>query len=129
VWNVHGLNKKARRDYVRDTILSSKADIVCLQETKVAAFSTHLLLSLCGSDLDKFLALPANGTRGGILVAWKGAVCHAISSRVDNFSVSVQFIGMDSSNWWFTVLMKMREKSNFCRNVKTSELFAVPPGC
>jgi len=102
VWNARGLNKKARRNYVRDTILSSKADIVCLQETKVAALSTHLLLSVCGSDFDKSLTLPATGTRGGILIAWKGAVCQVISSGVDNFSVSVIFVGLDGSNWWFT---------------------------
>lgn len=102
VWNARGLNNKARRDYVRDTILSSKADIICLQETKVASFSSHLLLSVCGSDFDKFLTLPAVGTRGGILIAWKGAVCQVISSRIDNFSVSVQFAGMDGMNWWFT---------------------------
>jgi exonuclease III len=101
VWNARCLNNKARRDYVRDTILSSKADIICLQETKMASLSTHLLLSVCGSDFDKFLTLPANGTRGGILIAWKGAVCQVISSRIDNFSVSVQFAGMDG-NWWFT---------------------------
>jgi len=98
VWNARGLNKKARRNYVRDTILSSKADIVCLQETKVAALSTHLLLSVCGSDFDKSLTLPATGTRGGILIAWKGAVCQVISSGVDNFSVSVIFVGLDGSN-------------------------------
>jgi hypothetical protein len=68
----------------------------------VAAFSSHLLLSVCGSDFDKFLTLPAVGTRGGILIAWKGAVCQVISSRIDKFSVSVQFAGMDGMNWWFT---------------------------
>jgi len=32
VWNARGLNNKARRDYVRDTILYSKADIICLSK-------------------------------------------------------------------------------------------------
>jgi hypothetical protein len=30
------------------------------------------------------LTLPAVGTRGGILIAWKGAVCQVISSHIDN---------------------------------------------
>lgn len=102
IWNVRGLNNKARCDYVRDTILSSKADIVCLQETKVEAFSAYLLLSACGTEFDKCLTLPANGTCGGILIAWKGAVCQAISSRIDIFSASVQFVGLDGVNWCFT---------------------------
>jgi len=53
---------------------------------------------VCGSDFDKSLTLPATGTRGGILIAWKGAVCQVISSGVDNFSVSVIFVGLDGSN-------------------------------
>ncbi|PUV26829.1 hypothetical protein PAHAL_J014000 [Panicum hallii] len=102
VWNARGLNNKARRDCVRETILSSRADIICLQETKVSDLFPHLLLSVCGSEFDKFLTLPADGTRGGILIDWKGVVCQAISSRVDNYSVSVQFAGHDGMNWWFT---------------------------
>jgi hypothetical protein len=95
VWNAQGLNNKARRDCVRETILSCKADIICLQEIKVSDLSPHLLLSVCGSEFDKFLTLPADGTRGGILIAWKDAVCQAISSRVDNYLVSVHFAGLD----------------------------------
>lgn len=95
VWNARGLNNKARRVCVRETILSCKADIICLQEIKVSDLSPHLLLSVCGSEFNKFLTLPADGTCGGILIAWKGAVCQAISSRVDNYSVSVQFSGLD----------------------------------
>jgi exonuclease III len=84
------------------TILSPKANIICLQETKVSDLFPHLLLSVCGSRFDKFLTLPADGTRGGILIAWKCVVCQAISSRVDNYSVSVQFAGHDGMNWWPT---------------------------
>lgn len=87
-----GLNLTARRNSVRNTVLSSSADIVCLQETKIASVSSQLLLSALGSAFDKFVALPADGTRGGVFIAWKGACCHAISSRVDRFSVSVQFV-------------------------------------
>jgi exonuclease III len=37
IWNVRGLNKKARRDAVRQTIVSTRPDLVCLQETKKAS--------------------------------------------------------------------------------------------
>ena len=39
---------------------------------------------------------------GGILIAWKSDVCQALSSRVDTFSVSVQFAEQEGRNWWFT---------------------------
>jgi exonuclease III len=37
VWNIKGLNSSARQDAVRTMVESSKADILCLQETKMAA--------------------------------------------------------------------------------------------
>jgi exonuclease III len=88
-WNVRGLNMMARRSVVKDVILSSRVDIVCLQETKVAAINQFFLCSVFGSDFDKFVMLPAIGSSGGIIIAWKSVVVQAISSRVDSFSVSV----------------------------------------
>ena len=102
IWNVRGLNKIDRRNVVRDVILSSNADIVCLQETKVAILTQQVLLSVFGTVYDNFVALPAVGTRGGVLVAWKGGSCQAVASRVDNFSVSVLFAEQEGRNWWLT---------------------------
>lgn len=70
VWNVRELNMKARWDSVRDVIVSSGADIVCLQETKVMAVNHFFLGSVFGSNFDKFVLLPADGTRGlvGVLL-------------------------------------------------------------
>ncbi|CAD6250662.1 unnamed protein product [Miscanthus lutarioriparius] len=81
IWNVRGLNQRDHRNSVREVILSSNADIVCLQETKVANMSQHLFLSVFGSVYDNFIALPANGTRGEVLIAWKGCSCLAVASR------------------------------------------------
>ncbi|KAJ1257222.1 hypothetical protein BS78_K172300, partial [Paspalum vaginatum] len=102
VWNARGLNNQARRNSVCDTILSSHADIVCIHATKLAAVSSQLLLTVFGAAFDKFVTLPADGSRGGILIAWKGACCHTISSRVDRYSVSIQFAEQEGRNWWFT---------------------------
>ena len=41
VWNACGLNNKARFNSVRDVILSAKADVVCLQETKVTKVASR----------------------------------------------------------------------------------------
>lgn len=46
-WNVQGLNS-ARQDSVWAFVDSIRADIVCLQETKMAAVSRQLLLSSLG---------------------------------------------------------------------------------
>jgi exonuclease III len=102
IWNVRGLNKKARRDAVRQTIVSARPDMVCLQETKKASISRFMVMSLLGSEFDHFICLPALGTRGGILVAWKGGTCKVLQTRVDSFSVSVQVDHISGTPWWFT---------------------------
>lgn len=76
VWNVRGLNNKARRDVVRDTIASTRPEIVCLQETEIKNMTSRVLLTTLGASLDRHAVLPANGTRGSVLVAWNSTSCH-----------------------------------------------------
>ena len=61
-----------------------------------------MVMSLLGSEFDHFICLPALGTHGGILVAWKGATCKVLQTRVDSFSVSVQVDHISGTPWWFT---------------------------
>lgn len=102
IWNVRGLNRKARRDAVRMMVESTRPDIVCLQETKKESISRFMVFSLLGNVFDQFTFLPAIGTRGGILLAWKGSVCSALQTRVDEFSILVQFNHDSNLPWWFT---------------------------
>jgi exonuclease III len=92
IWNVRGLNRKSRCDSVRSVISSTRPDIVCLQETKKETISWRMVMTTLGIDFDNFLVLPAVGTRSGILMAWKGSVCRVLNSRIDTYSVSVQFV-------------------------------------
>jgi exonuclease III len=41
-WNVRGLNARAKCESVRQTILSTSATIVCLQETKNMSWTKDL---------------------------------------------------------------------------------------
>jgi endonuclease/exonuclease/phosphatase family metal-dependent hydrolase len=79
IWNVRGLNRKARCDVVRDLIGSCRPNIVYLQETKKEAISHRMVLSMLGADFDEFIVLLADG-----------------------FSVSAQFAHDEGSPWWFT---------------------------
>jgi hypothetical protein len=81
------------------------SNVSCGSSSNVFGSSTTQSVSNIDSHIvhiDNFLTLPAVGTHGGILIAWKGVVFQVISSRIDNFSVLVQFAGMDGMNWWFT---------------------------
>jgi exonuclease III len=50
---------------------SAWADIVCIQETKIANLSQRVTLSALGSGFSDYVVLPAVGASGGVLVAWK----------------------------------------------------------
>jgi hypothetical protein len=102
ILNVRGLNRKARWDLVSTIIASTRPDIVFLQETKNEAISRRMEMTTLKADFDNFLVLPADGTRGGILLAWKGTVCRVITSQIDTYSISVQIESAEGSPWWFT---------------------------
>jgi exonuclease III len=72
VWNVRGLNSRARRIAIRSLVDIAGASIVCFQETKMELICTRTILEMLGPDFDEYVYLPAIGTRGGILLAWKG---------------------------------------------------------
>lgn len=62
VWNFRGLNKKGRRDVVRDLVATTRPEIVCLQETKIQDMLMRLLLSTLDAEYDSHVTLPAEGT-------------------------------------------------------------------
>ena len=69
IWNVRGLNARARRYAIRSLIDTSGASIVCFQETKMAMICSPIILDALGSEFDEYVYLPALGTRGAILLA------------------------------------------------------------
>jgi exonuclease III len=102
IWNVRGLNSLARQDTVRTLVEATQADIVCIQETKIANMPQQVLLSALGSSFTDYLELPAMGASGGILVAWRRHVQTTKSRRLDINSSSIQFCSESGVAWWLT---------------------------
>lgn len=68
-WNVRGLNNPIRRDAVRDMVSSTRATIVCLQETKLQNIDDGMVRSTLGAQfVDNYSYLPAQGVRGQLWV-------------------------------------------------------------
>lgn len=55
---------------VHQVVQSYQPVVVCLQETKLSHISQRDVLSFLGQNFSSFVDLLAQGTRGGILVAW-----------------------------------------------------------
>lgn len=91
IWNVWGLNEWARRDCVHKVVDAVRPAIVCLQETKLDFISDWDVLAILGSGFGSFVFLPAQHTRGGILVAWRDDSITSLTYRVHLHSVAVHF--------------------------------------
>ena len=75
-WNVRGLNNPAKKHAVREFAVAAKVNLVCLQETKLDVIDPFIVMQCIGPSFDGFDYVPAEETRGGILLAWdSGATC------------------------------------------------------
>jgi hypothetical protein len=74
---------------------------VCLQETKMAVVPQRVLLWLV-TDFTNHVELPANGSSGGILAAWRRSLGTTGQTHVLTYSVSVQFCSEEGQPWWTT---------------------------
>jgi exonuclease III len=99
---VRGLNSSSRQSAVRELVASFRAEIVCIQETKMEEISRFSVISWLGADFADFVFLPSVGASGGILVAWKSHLGSTGVSRIYNHSVSVQFCKENGTCWWLT---------------------------
>jgi exonuclease III len=102
IWNVRGLNSVARQDSVRTIADASRADIVCIQETKITAVTTRILLSALGPDFSEFLVVPSVGASWGILVAWRRHISVFGNPRIDNHSITIRVSQTNGQHWWLT---------------------------
>ena len=72
-WNVRGINSVNKWDSIRDKIVESGCDIVCLQETKRETFDLQYIKNFCPPAFDAFEFLPSVGASGGLITIWKSA--------------------------------------------------------
>jgi exonuclease III len=69
IWNVQGLNAGLHHDAMRELVRVERPSIVCLQETKLNVIMNYDIAQLVGTGFD-CCYLTADGTHGGILMAW-----------------------------------------------------------
>ena len=87
IWNVRGLNARARRNVVRDLAADQHVSLVCFQETKLDTCTDAIVRDLVGMNFD-FFSLPAVHTCGGILLAWNRDIWSASTPIFRAHSIS-----------------------------------------
>lgn len=69
-WNVRGLNEAEKRSTIKSLFHKWKADIVCLQETKIEDWSPLLIRQVWGNRWVEWATLNSIGRSGGVIVLW-----------------------------------------------------------
>lgn len=103
-WNVRGLNARARRIAIRSLLDTTSASIVCLQETKMALICSSVVLDILGSEFDDYTYLPAQGTRGGILLAWKSRAVAITDPLFTTNALTAKVTTAIGTPWWLSVV-------------------------
>jgi exonuclease III len=102
-WNVRRLNNREKRLQVKHLIKSWKADVICLQETKMECMTRSLVMSLWGCHYVDWVFLGSVGASGGILVMWDRRTVEIMEEAVGQYSVSCKFKNVvDQFVWAFT---------------------------
>lgn len=88
-WNVRGLNMTTRRSVVKELIRDTRPTIISLHETKLACIDKDIVAETLGTEfMENFVFLPAQGARGGILLAVQEDHYSILSSDLGVHSVT-----------------------------------------
>ena len=102
-WNVRGANDPDKRKVIKNFLRTHKADLVCLQGTKVQEMNNVVARSLGVGGFMNWKALNAEGTAGGILLLWDKRRLSMVDSVVGSFSISCLFrMAEDEYHWVFS---------------------------
>jgi exonuclease III len=99
-WNVRELNDPNKRLQIKNLIKSWRADVTCLQETKLEVMSLSLVKSLWGCHYVDWAYLGSVGAARGILVMWDKRVVEKVEEVVGRFSISVTFQNVEDQFVW-----------------------------
>jgi hypothetical protein len=80
---------------------------------------------MLGSDFSHWIDLTAASASGGIVVAWRQGLGPVRPSRIDNYSISLQFSSSALQPWWLTCLYGPQGDDNkvlFLQELRTVEI-------
>jgi exonuclease III len=103
IWNLRGLNNPARRNSICLFLSTFKLSLVCAQESKLQSVDSTVVKQTFGPAFDCFDFLPADGTRGGIIVAWRSDCLQLTTRHKGDFSITMDVQSLkDAKSWVLT---------------------------
>lgn len=101
-WNVKGLNEGVKQLRVINLLRQWKANIICLQETKLEIIFNNLVRSLWGCPFVDWCYLASCSAFGGMLIMWDKRIVEKIDVFVGEFVLACSFRSVvDDFSWAF----------------------------
>lgn len=98
-YNIRGLGKKEKRRDVNDLIHQVKADMCCIQESKLKVVNSRIIKSTWGNANCEWDFAKSEGSSGGIITIWNPTVFRKVSSWCcKNFLVISGFLMEDGKD-------------------------------
>jgi len=90
-WNVRGLNDREKRRVVHNLLSGWRADIICLQETKIEGDISKMVKQIWEGRWIRYAYLEASGTRGGILLMWDARAWMGEVLEIGSYTITCKF--------------------------------------
>jgi len=125
-WNVRGINSDKKWVSIRDKIIESNYDIVCLQQKK-ENFDLQFIKNFCPRQFDSFEFLPSVGASGGIITIWTVYLFYGHLAFSNDFSISVELTSKhDDSTWLLKIYMLLVHPRANTSSCIGSKIFRCP---
>ncbi|KAG5570567.1 hypothetical protein H5410_060333 [Solanum commersonii] len=99
--NLRGINKISARNLVKSSFLKWRADVYCLQETKINKDVEGIAKQLWSSRWMKCGYSEADGSSGGILIMWDSRVWMGSCVEEGKYSITYKFEAVHDGFCWF----------------------------
>jgi exonuclease III len=98
--NVRGMNSLAQQEEIKQFITIIKP-VICLQETKMVSSNYSVIRNVLGSDYENnFIYLPANGRRGGVLIAASESLIQIQNPVLTSHTISATMVDSRHNLLW-----------------------------
>ena len=99
-WNVRGLNEVEKHVRIRHLIREWKANIVCLQETKLKMISRKTVRSLWNNIYVDWVDLASSRASGGVVVMWDERVVEKVEEFIGRYMIVCSFKSVSDDFLW-----------------------------
>jgi exonuclease III len=98
IWNVRGLGDDDKNETIHKTLDEAKADLICLQETKLIDISLFKARNFLHVRFIVLVYQPSDSASAGLLIAWSPKKYNVvlIDSRNNALTVKVESISDDA---------------------------------